>query len=257
MNPDYPEFDYMEMIWQIRQVISEPDPDYLLKIFPLQNKGIIAKFAKPHQETLLHRLIQVECEIALRTLLDNYGLDKLQEYLEHYLKPTLEPEGTKQILLAWRKRLYTDDERTRLFLEGEILPSLLPLSPLIDQLFFVLFTDRLFLFQFNDVLSKIVCLLKDLDFSEYLTIDGRIKRLSYLPKWLEKGIFKRDQGHCVQCDKDLTGARTIEEAHYDHIMALAEYGSNDPANFQLFCKGCNLKKGKKKWLPPESILRFW
>jgi 5-methylcytosine-specific restriction endonuclease McrA len=71
------------------------------------------------------------------------------------------------------------------------------------------------------------------------------------------GIFKRDQGHCVQCDKDLTGVRAIEEAHYDHIIALAEYGTNDPANFQLFCRECNLRKGKKKWAPPESMLRFW
>jgi 5-methylcytosine-specific restriction endonuclease McrA len=38
---------------------------------------------------------------------------------------------------------------------------------------------------------------------------------------------------------------TGEELHYDHIVPLAEGGTNDPTNFQLLCGQCNLKKGKR------------
>jgi hypothetical protein len=265
MNPDYPEFDYMEIVWQIRQVVRDPDPEYFVKVFSLTSEGIVAKFATPHQETLLHRLVQTECELVFRSVLGNYGEDKLQEYLSFYLESPLDAEVVRRVLSTWREKLFAmwnrklnaDEDLSTISLDGETLPSLLPLAPLVDQIFFILFTDRLFLFQFNDVLSKIVPFLKDFGFSQYLTKNGTIRRLNYIPKWLEKGIFKRDQGYCVQCERNLMGVKTIEEIHYDHIVPLAQYGCNDPVNFQLFCKECNLRKGKKKWLPPENALHFW
>ncbi len=32
------------------------------------------------------------------------------------------------------------------------------------------------------------------------------------------------------------------QVHLDHIVSLADGGSNDPTNFQLLCSKCNLEK---------------
>jgi hypothetical protein len=184
MNPDYPEFDYMEIVWQIRQVVRDPDPEYFVKVFSPTNEGIVAKFATPHQETLLHRLVQTECELVFRSVLGNYGEDKLQEYLSFYLESPLDAEVVRKALSTWHeklsamwnRKLNADEDLSTIGLDGETLPSLLPLAPLIDQIFFILFTDRLFLFQFNDVLSKIVPFLKDFGSRALRLIAGTLVR---------------------------------------------------------------------------------
>ena len=77
-----------------------------------------------------------------------------------------------------------------------------------------------------------------------LARDGIIRRTK-LPTWMKRGVFYRDRGRCINCGKDLTGAIvTGEEVHYDHIIPLAEGGTNDPTNFQLLCRGCNLGKAR-------------
>lgn len=71
---------------------------------------------------------------------------------------------------------------------------------------------------------------------------GRIKRKSW-PSWLKRGIFYRDRGVCTLCRKDLSGQLALGiEPELDHIVPLANFGTNDASNVQLLCNECNNKK---------------
>ncbi len=50
-------------------------------------------------------------------------------------------------------------------------------------------------------------------------------------------VWQRDEGTCVKC-----GAK--EKLEFDHIIPVAEGGSNTERNIQLLCESCNRSKGK-------------
>ena len=50
-------------------------------------------------------------------------------------------------------------------------------------------------------------------------------------------VWKRDEGKCVKC-----GRR--KKLEFDHIIPLADGGSNTDRNIQLLCEQCNRQKGK-------------
>jgi hypothetical protein len=112
-----------------------------------------------------------------------------------------------------------------------------------DEVFHLLFANRAFLLQFNQSLADY---LKSGEINiptEYLDEKGVIKRQPYIPTWVKKAIYYRDQGRCVLCQSDLTGLlSTDQHIHFDHIVPLNLWGTNDPCNLQLLCEGCNLKK---------------
>ena len=88
--------------------------------------------------------------------------------------------------------------------------------------------------------------------------NGNIKRLSYVPSWLEKAIYFRDKGRCQICFKDVSGEIFhLNEYHLDHVLPLSEGGTNDPTNFQILCKECNLKKKSNIVKPKNSQVKFW
>ena len=49
----------------------------------------------------------------------------------------------------------------------------------------------------------------------------------------------------------------MEEIHLDHIVPLGEYGNNDPTNFQLVCRECNLEKGTKVRIERARFVPYW
>jgi HNH endonuclease len=51
-------------------------------------------------------------------------------------------------------------------------------------------------------------------------------------------VWRRDEGRCVDC-----GSR--DKLEYDHIIAVANGGSNTARNIELRCEPCNRKKGAK------------
>jgi len=102
-----------------------------------------------------------------------------------------------------------------------------------NEMFYVLFQNREFLYNFNGYLST------------YNSI--RQNRIS-IPLWAQRSVFFRDHGCCVFCGKDLSGTIHItqsREIHYDHIIPLSQHGINDVSNLQLSCSKCNLVKSEK------------
>lgn len=199
--------------------MAHPRPDYFYRVYPLEDRSIAEKFFRPHQSTLLHRLIDIECEVAFRAGFDNHGPKALHDYLLYYLNPRPEEETLKETLVSWCERYRSVSwGEPYTYLQDELLTSILPLDDLTDLMFYNLFADRLFLFKLNQALSMMVRFLKYSGFPDHLEQDGKIKRLDYVPKWLKRGIMKRDRGHCVYCGKDLTGTREIEVEHFDHMI---------------------------------------
>lgn len=112
-----------------------------------------------------------------------------------------------------------------------------------DDVFHLLYANRAFLLQFNQSLAKYLQSGEVNLPTEYLDEKGVLKRQSYFPSWLKKAVFYRDQGKCVLCQRDLSGLlNTDQRIHFDHIVPLNLWGSNDPSNLQLLCEECNLKK---------------
>lgn len=59
-----------------------------------------------------------------------------------------------------------------------------------------------------------------------------------IPKSVQNYIFKRDNYQCKSCGKT---AQQIQ-LNVDHIIPLAQGGSNDISNLQTLCKLCNQRK---------------
>ena len=120
---------------------------------------------------------------------------------------------------------------------------------LANEVFFLLFTNRVLLGRLNDYVSRIVgdLFLDELDPEQrkLMTRDGVVARAS-IPTWARRAVYYRDRGKCVYCNKDLTGLVAIQSyKHFDHIVPLAQGGINDVTNIQLLCAACNLSKGRK------------
>lgn len=124
-----------------------------------------------------------------------------------------------------------------------------------DEVFYILFSNRKFLLDFNILTSKTVSKIKfPID---CLTKKGTIKRIS-IPKWVQIVIFHRDKGRCVFCFTDLTSLiNTLTKSNYDHIVPLDLFGTNDPCNIQLTCESCNKKKTNKEGITSNLYIPWW
>ena len=58
----------------------------------------------------------------------------------------------------------------------------------------------------------------------------------YIPKSVRQRVLIRDRYRCVKCSSQ-------KDLQFDHIVAVANGGSNEEDNVQLLCKRCNLRKG--------------
>lgn len=77
-------------------------------------------------------------------------------------------------------------------------------------------------------------------------------------KWLwpitRLAIYLRDGFTCVYCGKNLTDLPANQRS-IDHIVAVADGGTNDPANLATCCKKCNdTKQAKTAW---QFIFDMW
>lgn len=125
-----------------------------------------------------------------------------------------------------------------------------------DDAFYFIFSNRTLLIRFGLLLSEYIKkeLIPRQLLRPYTTKKSKIKRIVF-PNWVKRAVFYRDRGQCVYCDKDLSGLlHTMPDKHFDHMVSLNEYGTNDPTNVQLTCSECNLRKSGK---PPIISPRYW
>lgn len=59
-----------------------------------------------------------------------------------------------------------------------------------------------------------------------------------LPQSVRNYVLQRDNYQCRSCGKQ----NTETELNIDHIISLAQGGSNDMSNLQVLCSRCNQKK---------------
>lgn len=118
-----------------------------------------------------------------------------------------------------------------------------------EEVFYLLFNNRELLLAFNLLISRYIEDISldefDENFSEnikYMKTSGRLKRQN-IPAWVKNAVYFRDKGKCCLCKKDLSGILSLDNSiEYDHIVPLAEGGTNDVTNIQLLCNKCNKKK---------------
>ena len=128
-------------------------------------------------------------------------------------------------------------------------------SRMANESFFILFANRQFLLDFNNVTKETVW---ETDFPKNrLAKKGTIKRVA-IPKWVKSAVYHREKGRCTFCNTDLTNlVNTFTKSNYDHIVPLDLYGTNDPSNIQLTCETCNKKKTNKKGATSSYYIPWW
>jgi hypothetical protein len=117
----------------------------------------------------------------------------------------------------------------------------------VDEVFYILFSNRSLLLNFNEMMSRQIGGI-DIDevpeeFVANFARSGVLFRVA-IPQWAKDAVYFRDRGRCVFCRCDLSGLITIgSDKNFDHVVPLAKGGLNDVTNLQLLCDTCNSKKG--------------
>lgn len=139
-----------------------------------------------------------------------------------------------------------------------------PLKDLLEinssEVFFVLFLNRHFLYQFNKQISSRTKKIRinglPKNSKQLFKKDGIVRRVN-IPMWARKAVFYRDRGLCSNCQKDISGLVNIQNTkHFDHIIPLAFGGLNDVSNLQLLCEACNLQKSGNE-IQASKIYEKW
>lgn len=121
------------------------------------------------------------------------------------------------------------------------------ISKMVEEVFYITFLNRKLMRDFNKmmaviVVSNIKVTETPAEYKRHLKRDGILRRVDP-PMWAKKAIFFRERGKCAITRTDLSGLlSTLNKAHYDHIVPLAEGGMNDISNLQLLAEDVNLKK---------------
>lgn len=235
-------WDAYSVAESIRFAVEEnPEKETFDKYFLLARDEVWAILRVPSRWTLLHQFIR-DRFLEHRVLgFENHRNDMLDLVALEYqtiLNGYNINHGFQKIDLSLH-----DHDEDEMLNQVEKLRQLLPLTQIAHEAFQLLFSDRGFLSIFNQLVAGFIKDFKKTDFPEIFKRDGVLHRRS-LPAWAKRGIFYRDKGRCIGCSKDMTGVVvTGEEIHYDHIVPLAVGGTNDPTNFQILCRECNLSKG--------------
>lgn len=145
------------------------------------------------------------------------------------------------------------DYHQELRLTGELDELLTQLS---NEVFFLLFGNRVLLARLNDYAAIVVRSIDPLDLppdaQKLLHKKGVLSRVG-IPEWVRRAVFFRDRGMCASCNADLSGLVAINTVkHFDHIIPLADGGINDVTNIQLLCESCNLSKGRKRCITSNN-----
>ncbi|MEP0860709.1 MAG: HNH endonuclease [Ignavibacterium sp.] len=167
----------------------------------------------------------------------------------HQRSLSVENIETEAIILEYYENLYQSGPLKKL------------LEKIADEVFFVLFLNRHFLYLFNKQISLRTRKIQVDELSQNLKVlfkrDGVLERAN-IPAWARKAVFYRDRGLCSNCQKDISGLLSIQSAeHFDHIIPLALGGLNDVSNLQLLCETCNLAKSGNELQASKTYERWY
>ncbi len=121
------------------------------------------------------------------------------------------------------------------------------LSQCVEEVFYLLFSNRAFLREFNGFAASCVNALENPslwggDHDDLFKKPGVLNR-AHVPGWASRAVMYRDHGTCVACLRDVSGLLSLESRmHLDHIVPLSWGGMNCVTNLQVLCSECNLKK---------------
>lgn len=222
----------------------------------------IEKLVTPSKDTVLHRFISDISNMAINfdvywfkdefynedpEEIENYIYERFVQILEYYgVSIPGYPECIREICKNYNEENPAEYEiRIKGAVDGIVTYFERIEDSIVNEVFYLLFNDKLLLLRFNLLLSEYV---RKIDCKRYPSIfdkSNNIVRCQYLPEWIKKAIYFRDNGTCQHCHNDLSGFIRINEdreLQFDHIIPIEKGGSNDPTNFQLLCRDCNLKK---------------
>ena len=221
--------------------------DYFEDFVDYQEPGFSERVGVPKQHTLLHVFLENLEVFSLEPTLYDISHSENFEFLESYLRVA----GVQ--LPKWFCITEIDEHSPEV---KELIPSVAAVAA--DSAFEILFNDREFLYEFQLRLREVIEREDTPHPSDYYDDSGQVKRVAYLPRWLQKAVYYRDRGRCQHCLKDVSGeVFHLDVYHMDHVLPLADGGTNDPCNFQLLCEECNLQKGGKGKRPINRQVRFW
>jgi hypothetical protein len=220
----------------------------------------LAKFSKV---SLLHRyiyaMIAVEHHHGYRKNADLYEtreISYLEELFDAYGISYLPYTGFTSPSPPDQAASREDDPFYQWFLSQEPSFELL-WEKFTDEAFHLLFANRSFLLKFNLAASRFLETHSVALPAEYLASDGKIKRQP-LPVWARDAVFYRDHGRCVLCQVDLSGLLSTDRSdHFDHMVPLAVWGTNDACNLQLLCEACNLRKAAGEPVTGRRYSPWW
>ena len=234
----------------VHQEVTAPQEisDYVFVDFLLDDNidDVHERIARPHQRTLLHSFIFNTCinsyEYLIRKAVDSE--------CEHF-SSLISSVGLQ--VPSWLNENEVGNHKEELLLLCQDAINIITLS-----VFHLLFSDRNFLFKFQQRIAFYIRTLQAQQYPQFLNRDGMVKRSAYLPAWLQRAVFFRDQGRCQLCSCEISGLNSPNiQVHLDHMVPLAAGGSNDPTNFQLTCGRCNMSKGKKEVVVPAQFEPYW
>jgi hypothetical protein len=220
---------------------SQSGREDLLQWMDLASEESLRIISRPQKKTLLHSLIH---DLALSDWgheITHWNLNQLDEFFRAH--DEVIPKHLKHWTEGNSDKLWDRLER--------------PLAKLEDAAFHLLFGDRNTLLNFNGMVAEKVAILGPENHGIFRR-QGVLRRPTYIPTWLRKAVFHRDQGRCQLCQKDLTGLISpFADAEFDHMWPLAKSGTNDSTNFQLLCKTCNSNKSDKKGTTGAFHYTYW
>ena len=233
----------MELCWdeqEVRLGIAKPRQisllhQYIFAVIAIHHRYEYRKHADMHE---------AEDITELEALLDAYEIQYGR--LKHFDPPIDEASATTRAELPFYQWFVSQESSFEMLWER-----------MTDETFHLLFVNRSFLLSFNRSLADYLSANRSLVPAEFRTADGKVARQP-LPQWARDAVFFRDQGRCVLCHVDLSGLLSTDRVdHFDHMVPLAQWGTNDPCNLQLLCEACNVRKAAGEAVTGHRYAAWW
>ena len=155
---------------------------------------LLHKISTPHKDTLLHDYISFIYPTMIEYMLDKHFpmevINPLTKIMDIYYVDYSHLGDAPFIGKSDDDIHEFDQIEIKEFARKLLILYREELEPtIIHDIFTILFANKEFLYEFNKQIQEIVMEFKLVDYPEYLKKDGGIKRCTYIPIWLQNGVF--------------------------------------------------------------------